>query len=199
MNALASAHGNWIFPRRIRVLAEHLAAALPTNATVLDVGCGNGSIARQIQSLRPDVTITGVEYQPRPDCLIPAQPFDGRHLPFPDQQFTAVLLVDVLHHAEAPDELLKECARVAQIVLVKDHFEEGWLARPTLRLMDWVGNARYGVSIPERYWNKAEWAQAWQQAGLKVVNTKTELGLYPAPLKWVFERSLHFVTVLKSG
>ena len=44
MRLLAELHGALVFDRRTQVLSDRLAALLPQNARVLDVGCGNGLI-----------------------------------------------------------------------------------------------------------------------------------------------------------
>jgi precorrin-6B methylase 2 len=54
---LSVTHDKLVFKRRVRVLAEALASELPRNATVLDVGAGDGSIALRVQALRPDVRL----------------------------------------------------------------------------------------------------------------------------------------------
>jgi len=59
--------------------------------------------------------------------------------------------------------------------------------------MDWVGNAHHGVALPYNYWSKPEWDAAFDAVGLKQLEGKHSLGLYPAPASWLFERGLHFI------
>jgi hypothetical protein len=107
------------------------------------------------------------------------------------------MLVDVLHHTEDPAALLGEAARVAgTAVVIKDHCRDGWLAGPTLRLMDWAGNAQHGVHLPYNYWPRRRWHEASADLGLEIRSWQQDLGLYPAPLRPLLERSLHFVAVL---
>lgn len=182
--------------RRLRVLSEALAPLLPAGARVLDVGCGDGRLAVRIRERRPDLTIEGAEVQPRPGTSIPVTAFDGRTLPFADAAFDAALAVDTLHHAFDPEALLRECARVAPRVVVKDHLRDPWLARPTLRFMDWVGNRRHHVSVPDDYWPRRRWDDAFARVGLEVDTLRT-LALFSPPLTWVFDRGLHFVAALR--
>jgi SAM-dependent methyltransferase len=182
--------------RRLRVLSEALAPLLPKDARVLDVGCGDGRLAARIAAARPDLAIQGAEVQPRPGAAIEVTAFDGRRLPFPDAAFDAVLTVDTLHHAADAEALLRECARVAPRVVLKDHLRDPWLARPTLRFMDWVGNRRHGVSIPDDYWRRARWEEAFASAGLEVESLRT-LALFAPPLTWAFDRGLHFAAALR--
>ena len=108
------------------------------------------------------MTITGIDVLVRPETNIEVTEFDGRTIPFGDDAFDAVTFVDVLHHTDDATALLREAARVASTaVVIKDHLAEGFLAKPTLRAMDWVGNASFGVALPYNYWTTAEWHRAF--------------------------------------
>jgi SAM-dependent methyltransferase len=194
VSALDLLHGRLVFGRRVDCLAAALSERLPANAAVLDIGCGDGSIARAIVQRRSDLTITGVDVLVRPETRIPVIEYDGSTLPFPDHSFDAVILVDVVHHVDDPQRLLGEAARVSRDrVLIKDHVADGVLARPTLRLMDWVGNARHGVQLPYNYLTRAEWRRHIGRLGATVRSWDTDLALYPQPLSAVFGRGLHVV------
>ncbi len=197
MPFLDALHGRHVFPRRIRVLSDHLAQILPLNASVLDVGCGDGRIAHRVLQLRPDLQWRGLDVLIRPHTHIPVDHFNGHTLPQTDRSVDCVLFVDVLHHTPDPLCLLREAARVARLAIVlKDHTRDGLLAGPTLRFMDWVGNARHGVALPYNYWPKASWHHAFQTLGLRTAEWRDQLGLYPAPANVVFERGLHFIARL---
>jgi SAM-dependent methyltransferase len=190
-------HGGYVTGRRAGVLSRHLAELLPESAEVLDVGTGDGRLAERILERRPGLRFRGVDVALRGAPGFPVERFDGRRIPHADASFDVVLVVDVLHHCASPMELLGECARVARdAVLLKDHDESGWLARPTLRLMDWVGNARHGVALPYNYWPEARWRSAFDELGLRVTAWRRELRLYPWPADWIFGRSLHFIARL---
>lgn len=184
----------------MRVLARHLAQALPAQGAVLDVGCGDGLLDSLILRQRPGLRIEGIDVLQRPASHIPVKLFDGRHIPHPDQAFDAVMLVDVLHHTEQPQALLAEACRVARhSIVLKDHLLSGWLAGPTLRLMDWVGNAPHGVALPYHFLRESEWREMFAVLGLQVETWQPRLHLYPPPATWLFDRSLHFVAVLRKS
>lgn len=197
MTLIQRAHQARVHSRRVRVLAEHLDALLPTGASVLDVGSGDGLLASLVLARRPDLVWSAVDTLERAATHIPVQLFDGRRLPFGDKQRDVVLFVDVLHHAEDPLGLLREAVRVARSALViKDHLRAGLAAGATLRFMDWVGNAGYGVSLPYDYWSAAQWARARAELELCTEEERHDLGLYPWWADWLFGRSLHFVARL---
>lgn len=194
MNILDRIHGSRVFPRRINRLTELLSDAIPKGSSVLDVGCGDGSLAALILEARPDLTITGLEVLKRPTTRIPVALFDGEHIPFGDRSFDVVMFVDVLHHTLDPMVLLREAARVARLGLViKDHTAKGFLAKTRLRFMDYVGNARHGVSLPYNYWTEKQWQAAQVELRMKAMLLNRNLGLYPAPAEAIFGANLHFV------
>jgi SAM-dependent methyltransferase len=176
------------------VLSDRLAQLLPKDASVLDVGCGDGRVDHLITERRPDVTIRGVDVLVRPDALMPVEEFDGKHIPYDSNSVDVVMFVDVLHHTEDPLHLLREALRVAsRSVVLKDHTCDGFLAAPTLRFMDWVGNAPHGVVLPYNYWAERQWQRAFESLGVTPNVWIKRLGLYPRPASWIFERNLHFI------
>jgi SAM-dependent methyltransferase len=186
-------HESYAKDRRARVLAAHFGGLIPRGSRVLDVGTGDGSIAAAVIAGRPDIEISGLEFQVRESCAIPVQGFDGESIPFPDNHFDFISFLDVLHHTHDPMVLLREACRVARRgLIIKDHLKEGCLAGRTLAFMDRVGNRRYGIDLPNTYWTRAEWESAWKALRLEAAEWREALGIYPAWADWVFGRRLHF-------
>lgn len=191
---LGTVHGRAVHSRRVEVLAAHFAALLSQNHSVLDVGCGDGMLDKLILQRRPDASICGVDVLVRQQTHIQVTPFDGVRLPFPDKAFDTVMFSDVLHHTESPTAMLKEAVRVGRhCLLIKDHLVQGWLARPTLRIMDFVGNAPHGVVLPYNYLTLAQWDDVFRKCHVTPRTVIHRLGLYPAWADFIFGRSLHFV------
>ena len=197
MRLIERLHGWHHHNRRLRVLSRRMAALIPEDARVLDVGCGDGLLTRRIGDCRRDIEVSGVDVMVRANTHVPVQAFDGQEIPHADGSFDAVMLVDVVHHAEDPVVLLREAARVARSsVLLKDHTLRGNLAGPVLAFMDRTSNHRHGVHSPCNYFTPAQWRAAISELPLAVDVWDTDLALYPWGSRWLFERSLHFVARL---
>ena len=175
---------------------EALAAALPESSShVVDIGCGSGEIGADLAARGHRVA--GVEVLARDECAIPFARFDGQRLPFPDDAFDDAVIVDVLHHTADPVAVLSEARRVTSgSIVLKDHYAESKRARFTLGVMDWVGNRQFGVGRQGSYLSRREWEAVFGAAGLSVAEVSEALDLYPAAVKPVFERGLHFVARL---
>jgi len=194
MTLIEQIHGRYVHGRRVRVLAGKLSALIPDKSTVLDVGCGDGRLAQLLLKDRPSLSLIGVDVLVRPDACIPVAWFDGKTLPQADHSVDVVMLVDVLHHTEDPNILLREAVRVArQALIVKDHLREGLFAGSILRFMDEIGNRRHGVALPHNYWTRAQWRKASGELKVTTKNWDESLHLYPFAADWLFGGSLHFI------
>jgi SAM-dependent methyltransferase len=177
-----------------------LAAQLPRNASVLDIGCGDGTVGSLIAQLRPDISIRGVEFLVRPECKMECTVFDGATLPFSDASFDVCMFVDVLHHTEDVTVLLRVAVRVSRsLVLIKDHLEENSIDHATLRFMDWVGNRPHGVTLTYNYQSHRQWDAHFSDCGLAESSWTTKVPLYPPPFSLAVGRQLHFISLLKKS
>jgi SAM-dependent methyltransferase len=81
---------------------RRLLASCP-EGRVLDIGSGTA----HIKDFRPDILSTDILPFPGIDVVA-----DAHRLPFPDECFSGVVMLDVLHHLERPIEFLMEASRV---------------------------------------------------------------------------------------
>jgi SAM-dependent methyltransferase len=194
MNPLELVHDRYSYSKRLNRLRQLLAENISLGERVLDVGCGDGQLAFFIMQERPDIEVHGIDVLVREKTKIPVAAFDGKQFPYPDDTFDVVMFSDVLHHTNDPRVLLNEAARVAKrAIVLKDHTLDGPFAYSTLRLMDWVGNSRHGVTLPYNYWPKHRWLKTFESMGLVVRSWHQDLKMYPFWADLIFGRSLHFV------
>ncbi|WP_264792301.1 class I SAM-dependent methyltransferase [Aureispira anguillae] len=188
--AIVNSHQKLSHNKRINYLSELFIKLLDElaieKATILDIGCGDMSIAENLMNQRTEVKITCLDTYPLPEDFKNHQrwqkyvSFDGRQIPFEANQFDVVILCDVLHHdIEYAEVILKEAYRVAKYVIIKDHFEYGFVSRQTLRLMDFIGNWGYGVSVPKRYFSKENYQKLLlQQPSITEIKQICPIPLY---------------------
>jgi SAM-dependent methyltransferase len=194
MNWIESIHDRYVYGRRVEQLSECLARLIPPDASVLDIGSGDGRVCSLVAAKRPDAQLTAVDTLARGKLFFPVTVYDGRRLPFDDGSFDGAMYVDVLHHADPLEPLLEEGLRVARrFVLIKDHLCRGAFDRAILRYMDDVGNEHFGVQSVYNYKSRKEWESLFRALNLTVKQWVGRLSLYPAVIGWVFERGLHFV------
>ncbi|MES2499596.1 MAG: methyltransferase domain-containing protein [Pseudomonadota bacterium] len=198
-NIAVKAHRKMVMGRRVQQISKNISNMIPDGSmSVLDVGAGTGEMAQAVQSFRPELLFTGVDVYIRPKTFIPVVKYDGSILPFDDNSFDVVIIVDVLHHCKEPVSVLKECARVSrQYVVIKDHVSDSVLDSKILAFMDWVGNRAHGVVLPYNYLSSSDWSSAFDRAGISSVNQINKLNLYPMPLDIIFGSSLHCIHLLK--
>ncbi len=195
MKLLQQIHSNTVHNRRVESLVSHILPLLPKEGLVLDVGCGDGLLGSLLQSKTQGVELKGLDVLVRKQTRIPVIPFDGSTIPFEDKSVDTILLIDVLHHTSDPGAILQEVKRVARkSIIIKDHTRDGLFARPTLRFMDWVGNASYGIALPYNYLSYQEWLTLFSELDLTTSDWNGNLHIYPKPADYLFGRSLHFLT-----
>lgn len=197
MTLITQVHRRFLLARRVDRLAQLILPHLPEHASILDIGAGDGRLAASLLSQRPSMMVRGLDVLIRAETAIPITTFDGRSLPLPDSAVDYALLIDVLHHADEPEQLLREALRVASAgVVIKDHLAEGPVDHWTLRLMDWIGNAGHGVRLPYAYLSQRQWKALFNRVGGRIASWDGHLGLYPPPASWMFDRGLHFLALL---
>jgi 2-polyprenyl-3-methyl-5-hydroxy-6-metoxy-1,4-benzoquinol methylase len=88
-----------------------------SGVSVLDLGCGNGAIAKTFAEL--GASVTGIEYDAGRVKAMASAPLnfrlvagDGHSLPFEDRSFDFVILADVLEHVANAGRVMQEVARV---------------------------------------------------------------------------------------
>ena len=197
---LAQLHRGSVMERRSNRLAATISELPIEGSSILDVGSGNGVLAKNIMKLRPDLRIQGVDILQWPEPMIPIALYDGKSIPGRNDEWDYCLVSDVLHHCEDPANLLSEMVRVSgKGLIVKDHIANSRLDRLVLTFMDWFGNRGHGVRLTYRYWSWDQWVSEFRRNGISPRVTVSYLKLYPFPFDLVFERRLHFLCLLEKS
>ena len=190
---LYGAHHRWVRLPRFERLAHALRGLVEDCESILDVGAHDGRVARRVGELVGAQKVCGVDVLVDPEAEIDVSCFDGRALPFDSRSFDAVMLSDVLHHAEDPAALLRESVRVCRrAVAIKDHFQFGSASHAALWMMDLAGNARDRIEVRGGYFDPERLVSMVDQAGGFVRRLHWPLRIHDTPVEWILSSGWHF-------
>lgn len=202
----ASSHSH-----RVEILSDLIGLKIKAlcqsdNIKCLDIGCGDMSIISSIAKKNGNIDWIGLDIHPLPEIMKDTplwqhyRQFDGQRMEFGDNQFDIGIFSDVLHHVPESSRigLLKEAARSCNAIIIKDHFEYGFYSREMLRIMDFLGNYGYGVSVPKRYFDHASFKNSIAAAGLTVRSLDIGIKLYEQLpiLKHILKPQWQFISIL---
>jgi methionine biosynthesis protein MetW len=108
----------WEKVRKMNYANTTIARVIP-GGSVLDLGCGDGMLLAEIA--KKGATCTGIDLSEKTAALARERGVDCRvhdlteKLPFPDNSFEHVILLDVLEHVYYPGDVLREAARVSSM------------------------------------------------------------------------------------
>jgi ubiquinone/menaquinone biosynthesis C-methylase UbiE len=123
---------------RLRCI-DKLGHAFRGDESLLDVGCGDGGVARLLRERVRDVVAVDIEpssaWEPAPGLAF--QIADGEDLPFDDASFDLVHSKDSLHHMDRPELALLEYRRVlrpggAALIVEANRFNPSLFLQMTL-------------------------------------------------------------------
>ena len=148
--------------------AREVAAVIPHDANVLDVGCGHGFIAYHLTAMRA-AKVTGLDLAQRVDAPINYMSYDGTHIPASDGSFDTVLLCYVLHHTQDISLVLNEVGRVLRsdgVAVVYEDIPQTWWDRIPL----WAHNRKWQKRTgPCHFRSEPEWRKVFESYGFEIV------------------------------
>ncbi|MDD2480317.1 MAG: methyltransferase domain-containing protein [Victivallaceae bacterium] len=141
---------------------------------VLDLGCGSGIVAKQIES-DLNLKVEGIDIVDMRVTPISFKKYDGKDLSFiSDSEFDTVLISYVLHHTENSKDILKQAKRIAKKnIIIYEDMNEGFLGKIYCK----IHGGLFGLfflrnSIPAKFYSEKEWNDIFKELGLKIVYSK---------------------------
>jgi ubiquinone/menaquinone biosynthesis C-methylase UbiE len=192
-----------VYRSRMTCLGNNIIQHLSENDKILDVGCGFGEFSDFIyrnEKSPKGINIIGIEKIIRPNSLIEVKQILDNNLPFDDNYFDCVMLLDVLHHERNWDHLLDECIRVSKnIVIIKDHQITTKLSYYHVCLLDWLANKPYKIECLYKYFSAKKWREIFKLKNMEIVKEDLFLNIYPTIYQILFPGKLQYFTVLKKA
>lgn len=159
--------------RRAQRFSEYCRNYIEKDKKILDIGLGNGVIAKQIKE-DYNANIIGIDVIDYNSTDIPLILYDGKTIKFKTNNFDIVLIIEVLHHCEDLSAVLMEAKRVCRKKMII--FEDVYTS-PLHRIItygyDFLMNIRHSVNIPFNFKSEDDWRKAFDQLGLKLIVRKT--------------------------
>ncbi|WP_172831684.1 class I SAM-dependent methyltransferase [Mycobacterium asiaticum] len=180
-----------VLGKRLESQARMLGDHINRGDTVLDVGCETGHLCKYLADMHGAVA-TGIDVHDAVTVPIDFSVFDGRSIPFEDNAFDHVVLSFVLHHANDPMQLIKECRRVARRSIIA--FED----LPETRVEKALTKFHIGAfRLAYRLESAGDYRTALEWAGEQADNVSQT----PLPLDWfdVLYRVPHVMLIYRFG
>jgi len=156
-------------PLKWKYLVKYLCPYLKNKNKVLDLGASCGRLSSKLSNNLKYSNFVGVDTHVQPKTFIPIIEYDGKKIPYADNSFDCVMIVDVLHHDKNPEAVIKEAKRVSKKnILIKDHYWKNKIDFMLLKYADYIGNKRYGVSLPYNFLKISEWKSMFNRVNLKI-------------------------------
>lgn len=139
---------------------------LQPGQSILEIGAGNGALARCLQ--RHGMRVDAIDLANRSRFpSVAVETFDGHTLPRPDHSVATAQLITVLHHARNPRQLLSEAARVSDRILVmEDVYRNAW-RKHLVHAADSLVNAEF-KGHPHNNRTEAEWRILFDDLDLEI-------------------------------
>jgi SAM-dependent methyltransferase len=165
MNVVLEEDRHWWFASRTRAILGYLDRYVGPdgpNRRILDVGCGAGNMMHHLSHYGQ---VVGVDLYSKPLEVARQRGLDVQEgsaddLPFDDQTFDVVTLLDVVEHVPNEHGVFAECRRV---------LKPGGKLLVTVPALMWLWSQNDVINAHQRRYTRAELNQKLERHGLRVL------------------------------
>ena len=158
----------------------------PLSGNFLEIGVGSGRFIEKVSRKFPKTKCFGVDVVPdfvktkNPKIRLSLQ--SAEKLSFPDNFFSFVILIDVLHHVPNKEKAISEISRVCKpggTIIFRDIRPRHALDKLRYRLVD-LTCLVYNTNLP-KYFSEKEWEPKLSQKNIRIKNIQR----YNSQLDWI--------------
>lgn len=156
----------WWALRRAEVKRKRLLPFLTNGESILEVGSGNGALAKLLGQQGMKLSALDIEDKSLFEEA-KVRVYDGERFPFSDQQFDVCQLITMLHHTTNAEKLVREAKRVSnRFIIMEDVYES-----PFQKYITWFTDSLVNWEFfghPHTNRTDAEWKELFEKNGLVV-------------------------------
>lgn len=171
--------GEKLFGDTVHKTVDDIESFLESGNTIIDLGAGTCLFTKLLRER--GFKVQPVDIKNRSYFSdISSQVYNGKNLPFKNNDFDVCLLIAVLHHTPDPAVVLAEAVRVSRKLIVYEDAVTNLAQRFYTYFIDSVLNKEF-FGHPHTNKTDADWKELFATLGLKLVRTdykKSWLFLY---------------------
>ena len=150
--------------KKAKIKEDRLTKFYSEGEKILDIGSGNCALNLLLKNQGRDITGVDIANKSAFPEIEPVV-YDGKTLPFKDNEFDVVQLITVLHHIKDPEQTVREAIRVGKkIIIMEDIFENTFQKYVTY----WADSLNNWEFIGHPHTNKSdkEWKAVFKKYNL---------------------------------
>ena len=155
--------------RRARSLISDFEHHISTKDKILDIGSGTCIAASLLQNKGYNIYPLDICNISFVDQMAPVI-YDGRRMPFADDEFDVALILTVLHHLEDHEELINEAKRVAKKIIIVEDIFNGWWHKQITFFLDSLLNLEF-IGHPHSNRSDSGWRNLFKRLGLELLES----------------------------
>ena len=119
------------------------------------------------------------------------------------EKYDIIILIDVLHHIGVKNKLINRLLinlkKKCKTLIIKDVYEHSKFDRILLRIMDFIGNYAYNVSIPKLYFTKESFKKILINCKFENFKIISNIKIYSSKFLFFSKKDLHFICIIKNN
>jgi len=140
------------------------------NDKILDIGSGPCNICKVLINKGFNITPLDIKDKSFVNNLKPVL-YDGVKIPFNNDSFDVALIVTVLHHAQDPDNLIKEAKRISRKIIIIEDIYSNVINKYLTFFFDSLTNFEF-EGHPHTNRTDLQWKDTFKRLGLKLIDSK---------------------------